>query len=207
MNTPVFVKVCGLTRASDVAAAVSAGADAIGFVFARSPRQVSPDDALAISADVPGGVLRVAVMLHPTQAEWDAVADGFGPDVLQTDAEDFATLRVAQDVTRWPVFRQRSGGDIETNSGDGTYVYEGAKSGRGETVDWAVAARQARSGRMILAGGLGPDNVAEAVRRVRPFGVDASSSLEAGPGLKSADKMAAFVDAAKRAAATDSQRE
>ena len=191
----VFVKVCGLTTADDVAAAIDAGADAVGFVFAKSPRQVTPEHAAAISRDVPASVLKVAVMLHPGDDEWQAVASEFAPDVLQTDAEDYAALEVADSVRRWPVFRQ--GRNEPSEPAPAEYVYEGPKSGQGETVDWAGAATVARTNRMILAGGLGPDNVADAVRAVRPWGVDASSSLESAPGRKDAKKVAAFVAAAK----------
>ncbi len=191
----VLVKVCGLTTADDVAAAIDAGADAVGFVFAKSPRQVTPEQAAVISRAVPASVLKVAVMLHPGNDEWQAVASEFAPDVLQTDAGDYASLDVAESVRRWPVFRQ--GRTEPTHPAPAEYVYEGPKSGQGETVDWACAATFARTGRMILAGGLGPDNVADAVRAVRPWGVDASSSLESAPGRKDAGKLAAYVAAAK----------
>ena len=192
----VFVKVCGLTHADDVRAAVAAGADALGFVFAESPRRVSPEAAAEISRGVPDGVLRVAVMLHPRADEWQAVAEAFRPDVLQTDAGDFGTLDVAEHVVRWPVIRQTAGESPGTPR-SGTYVYEGAKSGTGATVDWRTAALCARQGNMILAGGLGPDNVAAAIRQVKPYGVDASSSLERAPGRKDEQKVAAFISAAK----------
>lgn len=191
----VIIKICGLTGAGDVSAAIDAGADALGFVIAESKRRVSAEHAAEISRQVPAGVLRVAVMLHPTQEEWQAVARVFRPDVLQTDAADFEHLEVSGDIERWPVFRE---GDTGQHAAEhGTFVYEGQRSGQGETVDWQHAARLARTGRMILAGGLGPHNVAEAVRTVRPYGVDASSSLESAPGRKSAEKMTAYVAAAK----------
>ncbi len=193
----VLVKVCGLTQAGDVAAAVEAGADALGFVFAESPRRVTPAHAATISRDVPASVLRVAVMLHPTDEDWQAVASEFSPDVLQTDAEDYAALDVAAGLRCWPVFRQ--GKDEPADPAPAEYVYEGPKSGQGETVDWARAAAVARTNHMILAGGLGPDNVADAVRAVRPWGVDASSSLESAPGRKDPDKVSAYVAAAKSA--------
>jgi phosphoribosylanthranilate isomerase len=198
----VFVKICGLTHADDVAAAVDAGADALGFVFADSKRRVAPEQAASISRGIPGHVLRVAVMLHPSGQEWREVLDGFAPDVLQTDAEDFAALAIPGAVRRWPVYRQ--GGAHLGEPAPAEYVYEGARSGHGETVDWRRAAAVARTNRMILAGGLGPGNVAAAIAAVRPWGVDASSSLEREPGRKDADKMAAYVAAAK-AAEFDSQ--
>lgn len=191
----VFVKICGLTDAADVANAVAAGVDAIGFVFAESPRRITPIRAAEIAKQIPPHILRVAVMLHPTSKEWADVDTLFQPDVLQTDAGDFADLDVAAGQRCWPVYRQGSA-DIEEPAPN-EYVYEGRASGQGQTVDWAQAAIVARLNHMLLAGGLGPDNVAKAVQTVRPWGVDASSSLERLPGRKDAEKMAAFVTAAK----------
>lgn len=191
----VFVKICGLTDAADVSAAIEAGADALGFVFAESPRRVNAEHAAAITAGVPAGVLRVAVMLHPSREEWRTVASVFRPDVLQADADDFAELDVPAGVVSWPVYRE--GAERSRAGTRGVFVYEGRRSGRGETVDWGRAATLAGKGRMILAGGLGPDNVTEAVRAVGPYGVDASSALESAPGRKDRDRMAAYVAAAK----------
>ena len=102
----LFVKICGLRSAADVDTAVDAGADAVGFVFADSPRRVTPAEAGAASRDLPAAVRRVAVMRHPTNTQWRAVLDGFRPDVLQTDAGDFETLDVPGEVERWPVLRE-----------------------------------------------------------------------------------------------------
>ena len=192
----VLVKICGLTDSRDVAEAVAAGADAVGFVFAESPRRVTPQQAATLARDVPGNVLRVAVMLHPDPSDWQQVAEIFAPDVLQTDAEDFAALDIGPGIRRWPVIRE---GRSQAAEATGHYIYEGARSGQGETVDWAQAASRAKAGGMILAGGLGPDNVSAAIRAVQPAGVDASSSLEVSPGQKCAEKMRAYVAAAKRA--------
>jgi phosphoribosylanthranilate isomerase len=191
----LLIKICGLRDEEHVAAAVEAGAGAIGFVFAESVRRVTPAGARAASAAVPDDVLRVAVMLHPSNEEWLAVLREFQPDVLQTDAEDFAALDVPMAVQRWPVYRER-GRSPDT---PGTYIYEGAKSGAGETVDWKAAADHARIGRMILAGGLDAANVADAVRIVRPFGVDVSSAVESAPGEKDSLLIREFVNAAQAA--------
>ena len=94
----LLVKICGLKSAADVDTAVAAGADAVGFVFAESPRRVTPAKASAASRDLPAAVRRVAVMRHPTNTQWRAVLDGFRPDVLQTDAGDFATLDVPGEI-------------------------------------------------------------------------------------------------------------
>lgn len=191
----LLIKVCGLREKRHVAAAIESGATALGFVFAESPRRVTPDIARSVSDIVPGDVQRVAVMLHPSRDEWLAVLDEFEPDVLQTDAEDLDALDVPGHVECWPVFRE--GGSRPATLT--TYVYEGPKSGRGETVDWSAAAQLARTGRMILAGGLGPQNVGEAIRRVRPFGIDASSALESSPGRKDSRLIREFISAASAA--------
>jgi phosphoribosylanthranilate isomerase len=194
----VLVKVCGLREKHHVDDAVEAGADALGFVFAESPRQVTPAHARSISEHVPAQVRRVAVMLHPGNDEWLAVLKEFAPDVLQTDSRDFDSLQVPETVERWPVYRE---GNSAPDS-DSTYVYEGPKSGHGETVDWSAAAELARRGNMVLAGGLNPDNVAKAIRKVRPFGVDASSGLESAPGQKDSHLITEFISAARAAEKT-----
>ena len=101
----LWVKVCGLRNPADVAAACAAGADAIGFVFAPSVRRVSPAEATVAAAAAPANVQRVAVFLHPTQVELDEVLAGFKPDIVQTDAADFATLQVPAGIAVLPVVR------------------------------------------------------------------------------------------------------
>lgn len=198
----MFVKICGLSSEEHVQAAVAAGADAVGFVFADSVRKVEPAHAAAISKAVPATVKKVAVMLHPSNDEWRAVLSDFAPDVLQTDVEDFAGLDVTAGIECWPVLR--AGNRVTDTFRVGlrvadTYLYEGARSGRGETVDWSSAAEVARGGNMILAGGLSPLNVAEAIAVVRPFGVDVSSGVEVAPGQKDSGLIRAFISAAKAA--------
>lgn len=190
-----LVKICGLRDAEAVDAAVAAGADALGFVFAESVRRITPGDAAALSERVPEGILRVAVMRHPEDALWREVSSVFRPDILQTDAADFSRLRVPANVVRWPVIR-------ETDDGDDAglpeiFVYEGAASGRGRRVDWRRAARLARQGRMILAGGLRCDNVREAIATVSPFGLDVSSGVESAPGVKDPGLIRAFIHAVR----------
>ncbi len=190
-----LVKICGLRHGATVDAAVQAGADAVGFVFAKSVRQVTARHAAFIATNVPEHVLRVAVMLHPTADEWDEVLTIFCPDVLQTDVKDFRELDVPHEVARWPVIREGSvagNGDLPH-----TFVYEGKTSGLGETVDWSVAASLAETNQLILAGGLNRDNGAEAIRQVGPYGVDVSSALETSPGEKDPDLIRAFIDSVR----------
>jgi phosphoribosylanthranilate isomerase len=147
-------------------------------------------------------VKKVAVMLHPSNEAWQRVLGEFSPDVLQTDAGDFAGLDVPAAVECWPVYREGHAVADTFNGGQklpGTFLYEGAKSGQGRTVDWSVAAGLARQGNMILAGGLGIDNVAQAIATVRPFGVDVSSAVESAPGVKDPALIERFVNAARAA--------
>ena len=191
----VFVKICGLRNPEHVKAAIDAGADAVGFVFAESVRRMTPAEAATISKHVPPHIKRVAVMLHPTNDEWQEVLREFTPDVLQTDAEDFGSLDVPDAIERWPVYREGKGQPDVRN----IFVYEGKKSGQGEMVDWSRAATIACDGHMILAGGLAAGNVAAAIATVRPYGVDVSSAVESAPGQKNARMINEFVSAAKAA--------
>ena len=193
----VLVKICGLRGAEHVAVAVAAGANAIGFVFAESVRRVTPQAARALAAEIPTHVRRVAVMRHPSNDEWAEVLEVFSPDVLQTDAEDLIALDVPDSVTLWPVVRE--GGAVSEYHADAEFVYEGTNSGQGETVDWSLAASIAKRGRMILAGGLSPANIATAIQTVRPFGVDVSSGVESRPGEKSSDLIRQFISAVRTA--------
>ncbi len=189
----MFVKICGLQSEPDVITAIAAGADAIGFVFAESVRRVTPEQARDACTAVPPDVRRVAVMLHPANEEWREVLDVFSPDVLQTDIEDFAALDVPDSVECWPVIREGRG---ETPLPP-IFVYEGAKSGAGQTVDWQRAADVTEQGLMILAGGLDAGNVARAIEEVQPFGVDVSSGVESAPGEKDPRLIQEFISAAK----------
>jgi phosphoribosylanthranilate isomerase len=189
----LFVKICGLRDEASVAAAVAAGANAVGFVFTESVRKVSPLQAKQAAADT--HALRVAVMRHPSNELCQEVIEEFGPDVVQADAADFATLNIPPHIACWPVFRE---GDQATAT-SGIYVYEGLQSGSGTTVDWSRAAEIAQHGRMMLAGGLAEDNIREAIQTVRPWGVDVSSGVESLPGYKDYDLVKRFISAVRAA--------
>jgi len=195
----VFVKICGLSTPRAVAAAVNAGADAIGFVFAQSPRQVTPKRARQLCATVSPVIIRVAVMRHPLAAEWRAVADEFQPDWLQTDATDFAGLDVAESISRLPVYRDTRLLDDTDVATDGPVLFEAAVSGEGARANWQRAASLAPGRQLILAGGLTPDNVGEAIVTVRPWGVDVSSGVESKRGVKDVGRIAAFMQAVREA--------
>jgi phosphoribosylanthranilate isomerase len=187
----MFVKICGLRTPEAVAAAVAAGADALGFVFAESPRRVTPQEARALCAQVPSHVVRVAVMLHPVPAEWRAVLDGFAPDWMQTDAGDLAAMDLPAGCEPLPVYR--SGGVPPADDLPQRLLFEGTVSGSGLTADWDQAAALAARTSLMLAGGLNADNVGEAIRRVRPFGVDVSSGVERARGEKDNGLIKTFI--------------
>lgn len=193
-----WIKICGMTDEGAVAAALAAGVDAIGFVFAPSVRQVTPARAAELARPARRRVDCIAVTRHPSQALIDAVLRDFAPDVLQTDVEDFDTLRLPTTLARLPVLRAGASHDFCCGL-PARLLFEGPHSGTGAVSDWREAGERARDTRLILAGGLHAGNVAEAIATVRPFGVDTSSGVEAHPGVKSATKIAQFAAAARTA--------
>ena len=193
----LLIKICGLRSESDVLAAVEAGADAVGFVFAESVRQVTAAEAADATASLHNDIRKVAVMRHPINEQWQEVLLEFRPDALQTDIEDIETLDIPDTVQVIPVLRE---GDalLDADLPD-VFLYEGANSGQGEVVDWQRAASIATRGKMILAGGLSSANLGEAIASVRPFGVDVSSAVESEPGRKSPELIREFIKAARAA--------
>jgi phosphoribosylanthranilate isomerase len=190
----MWVKICGMTTGVAVSTAVSAGVDAVGFVFAPSRRQVSAAQAVHLAASVPTHIARVAVMLHPAQTLVDEVLSVFKPDVLQTDWEDLQYLQLPRELTVLPVLR--AGCELPELM-PRRFLFEGSVSGTGETADWSRAATLVLQGELILAGGLNPANVPAAINAVRPFGVDVSSGVEGSPGVKDPEKIVEFVRVAR----------
>jgi phosphoribosylanthranilate isomerase len=185
-----------MTTAAGVAAAVEAGADAIGFVFAPSSRRVTTERANNLVHGMRKKILCVAVTLHPTRQEVDEIVREFRPDMLQSDAEDYASLHLPQRLARLPVLRSATSEHAEYPP---RILFEGPSSGAGQTADWQLAATLARRTRLVLAGGLNAGNVAEAIRIVRPYGVDTSSGVESRPGEKNPELIRQFVRAARAA--------
>lgn len=188
----LFVKICGVTDIAAAEACVEAGADAVGFVFARSPRRISPAQAASIASSLPSAVTKVAVFRRPTLEEVELVLGGFVPDAIQADHD---ALPDGTGLHLLPVYRQ----DVDGVPERMRFLYEGPISGVGEMVDFDRAAEVAKRGEMILAGGLRPDNVGDAIGRVRPFGVDVSSGVEIEPGRKDPEAIRSFVTAAHAA--------
>jgi len=175
---------------------MEAQVDAIGFVFASSVRKLTPGVAATLARPARGRVRCVAVMQHPTQAAVDEVLRTFAPDLLQSDAGDFARLRLPAALETLAVVREGAELPVPLPA---RILFEGPASGRGRVSDWSLAAALASRTELVLAGGLSEANVAAAIAQVHPFGVDVSSGVEASPGVKSPAAIARFVAAVRAA--------
>ena len=205
MNAPL-VKICGLTREEDVKSAVSCGADAIGFVFAHSPRRVSAEVAARLAAWVPAGVLRIGLFLDQEQADIESVLASVPLDVLQFHGREREVQCSAFGVPWLKALSMAGGGALRRAEQD----YPGAmgwlldshqagqRGGSGEVFDWTLV--HAVDKPIWLAGGLHAANIGEAIRIVRPYAVDVSSGVESAPGIKDAAKVSAFIEAVRKTA-------
>jgi phosphoribosylanthranilate isomerase len=196
----VFVKICGITRVADALAAEEAGADAIGLNFwPGSKRHVTPDAAAAIVRELPPALRRFGVFVNPTADEVSRAFDAGLIDIAQLHGNETVAF-CAQLGRPWmKALRLRDLGQLDGWKSDLVLVDADAPGygGSGVTADWSLARAAAQSRRVILAGGLRPDNVAAAIAAVWPFGVDVASGVESAPGMKDARKIAAFVAAAR----------
>jgi phosphoribosylanthranilate isomerase len=192
----MWIKICGMTTAEAVEAALAAGVDAIGFVFSRSARQLTAVEADRLARPARGRLPLIAVTQHPSQQLLNEILSQFKPDVWQSDASDLAALRVPAGLSVLPVLRA---GSAVPDALPARLLYEGPRSGTGTACDWTSAASIARRADLVLAGGLDAANVAGAVETVRPFGVDVSSGVESSPGMKSPEKIVQFAQVARAA--------
>jgi phosphoribosylanthranilate isomerase len=192
----VWIKICGLTDPRAVSAALGAGADALGFVLAASPRQLRAAEAAQLAQDA-RRALCVAVMRHPSQQMVDDMLREFTPDALQTDWEDFEDLSLPATLGRLPVVR--GGHDPPAELPD-RLLFEGPVSGAGVVSDWSAAQTLAMNTQLVLAGGLKAGNVAAALAAVKPFGIDVSSGVERRLGVKDPAAIESFIATARAAA-------
>lgn len=200
----VRVKICGIRRAEDALAAADAGADAIGFVFyPASPRAVTIAQAREIDRVLPPFIARVALFLEPAAADVQAVIDEIRPDLLQFHGRETAAFCQRFSV---PYMKAVPMGEPDVDLHAWSAAHAGAAAllldanragqagGRGERFEWrddpSLPERP-----IVLAGGLEPNNVAEAITRFAPYAVDVSSGVESAPGVKDTDRMHAFVNA------------
>lgn len=190
----MLIKICGITTREDAVAAVLAGASALGFNFYKqSPRYVSPQQAREIAEDLP--VTKVGVFVDEPAEVIRNVSAIAKLDVAQLHGNESPEF-LAGEMRTWKAMRVGSGWAPEMLEPYNVeaFVLDGPVPGSGQVFDWTLA--RGIKQRIILAGGLGPENVAAAVRELQPFGVDACSRLESAPGLKDHQKMRQFVKAA-----------
>jgi len=206
----MWIKICGITRLEDALSAARFGADAVGFVFADSPRRVSPVQARDIAREMPGRPARVGVFVDSPPEEVLRIAEYCGLDLVQLHGNEdneycdalgdraIKALRVAEkaDLLKVRDYRCRAvlldGYAKTTNGGNGN-------GGGGAGIDWKML-RVIKSGRpVIVAGGLQPGNVAAAVKETHPYGVDVSSGVESAPGIKDPVLMYEFIERARKA--------
>ena len=201
----VKVKICGITNLADGMAAADAGADALGFVFYdQSPRSISVEDAAPLICQLPPLVLKVGVFVNaPEDLVVQAVRE-CGLNLLQFHGEESSDYCLQFGLMSMKAFRIRDAASLPAllNYHTDAWLLDAYApdklGGTGETFNWDLALEARAWGRPIfLAGGLTAENVAEAVRRARPFGVDVSSGVEAAPGRKDHAKVRAFIQAAK----------
>jgi phosphoribosylanthranilate isomerase len=200
----LFVKLCGIRTRAELQAAVATGADAVGFVLTPSPRQISLAEAAILMNLVPRGVLGVAVFHAPSPELLRETAKEVSPDLFQAELTALAgvpsdrILPVVVDGDDLDAAMERA---LDATSRGMVLVDSAAKGGTGTVSDWERLAGVTLRDRMILAGGLHPEDVGRAVATVNPFGVDVSSGIESAPGVKDPDLMREFVKAARAAEA------
>lgn len=202
---PVKVKICGITNQADALGAVEAGADALGFVFYEpSPRHVTTATAANIIRQLPPFLVKVGVFVDaPEDLVLRAIGE-CGLNLLQFHGNEPPEYCQQFGLMSMKAFRLRDSASLQELAGYSTDAwlldtYAADKpGGTGETFNWELALEARNWGRPIfLAGGLTPENVAEAVRRVRPYAVDVSTGVEVAPGKKDVAKMKAFIASAK----------
>jgi phosphoribosylanthranilate isomerase len=198
----MIVKICGITRPQDAERAIALGATAIGFIFwPSSPRRIGLEAARSIGRVVPASVLKVGVFVDAPAQELARTVDEAGLDAVQLHgSESPALVRGLEARVIKAVALGSPDADAQIAQWTGTTLLLDAHDpvrhgGTGRVVDWDRAAGLASRHEVILAGGLNPENVAEAVRRVRPTGIDVSSGVEQTPGVKDLVKLAALFDA------------
>ncbi|MCD6404292.1 MAG: phosphoribosylanthranilate isomerase [Planctomycetes bacterium] len=208
----VRAKICGIMRVEDALAAVQAGADAVGFVFAESPRRVTPEEASRIVSILPPFVCPVGVFVDAASGEVQRTAREVGLHCVQlAGGESPEYIGKLAGLTVIKTIHVAGSEDVERAARyeDAWILLDTASAkaagGTGEVFPWRYAAGLAAARQVILAGGLGPCNVAQAIDEVRPWGVDVSSGVETSPGIKDAGKIRDFIAAVRSAGDAQSQ--
>lgn len=200
----MFVKICGITRVEDARAAIEQGASALGFVFwPSSPRFIDPARAREIVAALPHEVMTVGVFVNQSVREVNEMAERATLGAVQVHGDE--SVAYVQQLTR-PVIKAvvpgRNGSAEQEWPEYVTLLVDAhdpiRRGGTGAKADWSAAAALARRRKVLLAGGLTPENVAEAIGQVQPFGIDVSSGVEVTPGVKDHRRLAALFAAVKK---------
>lgn len=205
---PIKIKICGITNVQDALVAVEAGADALGFVFYdKSPRCIEPAVAKRIIAQLPPFVLPVGVFVNHDQETIRNIYNECGLAFAQLHGDESPAFceTLGRPVLRALRLRDRGSllalAEYKGRMGVRGFVVDAFSSeaygGTGQTVDWSLAREVAKAAPILLAGGLTPNNVHEAVRQVQPYGVDVSSGVEESPGEKDPEKIRAFTQAVR----------
>jgi phosphoribosylanthranilate isomerase len=189
-----WIKVCGVTTAEAVSAAASVGVDAIGFVFAESPRRVTPERAFRLAAPIRGRMACCAVVRRTSQAEVDEILQVLRPDMLQVDVGELDGLKLPRTLQVLPVASTRSRAPADLPE---RMLLERPPTDDGAGWDEDGIRGLSRRTRLVLAGGLDAGNVGPLVRSLAPFGVDVSRGVEIEPGIKGIELIRRFVQAAR----------
>ncbi len=203
----MLVKICGITTEADALLAVALGADAIGFIFAPSPRQVSAQATRRIIERVPPEILTVGVFRNESPARVVEIVNSIGLRAAQLHGDEtvddarWVAERVALTIKAFPAGHPGIG-RID-DYGAGLVLVDAESPGSGEVFDWRLAEGVVDPARLIVSGGLRAENVADAIAHLHPFAVDVCSGVESAPGRKDPVKVRAFVNAARAAAGED----
>jgi phosphoribosylanthranilate isomerase len=200
----VFVKICGITTEEDALLAVALGADAVGFVFAPSPRQIAPQAAHDIVRRLPPEILTVGVFRDDLPERVLDQVHTSGVKAAQLHGHEAPEVtRQVHERLRFVIKAFAAGSsDLRRAAAHGAdaILIDAPRPGSGTLFDWGLVDDAPLDCRILLAGGLTPENVETAIHRVKPWGVDVSTGVEREPGRKDAVKLKAFIDAAKAAA-------
>jgi phosphoribosylanthranilate isomerase len=200
----MLVKICGITNLKDAAAAAEMGADMIGFIFAKSQRRISPEKAAEIIRRLEGNILKVGVFVDETGGTVEKTAKFCGLDFVQlhgNETREYANRLSLPFIKAFKVSDESVVREIQRFRAEisllDAYV-PGISGGTGKRIDMQILKEAVKNGKVLVAGGLNPENVAEVISRVHPFGVDVSSGVEYSPGKKNYTKMERFIMEAKK---------
>ena len=200
----MFVKICGITSEDDALLAVALGADALGFVFAPSPRQVTASRVYDITRRLPPEILTVGVFRDELPDRVIDITQRAGLKAAQLHGRESRNqVEQVNKYVHWVIKSVEAGSAAAMNAdnlGTDMVLVDASEPGSGKLFDWSLLADMPEVPRLMLAGGLNPDNVGLAIETVRPWGVDVSSGVEAEPGRKDPIKLRAFIKNAKDAA-------